>query len=256
LRNTRLPLGNPAARQREAVNDQTSLILNPPPAVATMDALLNLDAPETNHICTSIEDLALELAHLRETKVTDTKADRISATFEFGSTVVFNVAENENDAEPGQNTDQSAGDTPGAAPPAPMNGSASTPATREIRAVDALLNQPADDPALQKLVAKHIIACMGSADGSSWTVRSVSRNSSGWTFTYLCKNSSQAWMRQHSKHSVKLRIAESSGKDGQDPITLCKRKAITTQDLDLMDEQLADQAAQHGLPLTVVARSQ
>jgi hypothetical protein len=186
-----------------------------------MNAFL-LDAPEPDHACASTEDLALELAHLRNTKVTDTKAEHISATFEFRSTVVFNVLENESDVAESQNPDQPAGGTPGAAPPAPVNGNASSPATREIRAIDTLLDQPTDDPALQKLVAKHIIASLGSVDGSSWTVRSVSRNSSGWTFTYLCKNSIQAWMRQSSKHSAKLRVAESSGKDGQDPVNLCK----------------------------------
>lgn len=189
-----------------------------------MDAFL-LDAPEPNYACASTEDLALELGHLRNTRVTDTKAEHISATFEFRSTVVFNVPENDSDAaEPSQNPEQSVEGAPGAIPPAPMNGSVSTPATREIRAIDTLLNQPTDDPALQKLVAKHITACLGSVDGSSWVVRSVSRNSSGWTFTYLCKSSTQAWMRQNSKHSAKLRIAESSGKDGQDPINLCKKR--------------------------------
>lgn len=193
-----------------------------PPAVATMDAFL-LDAPEPDHACVSTEDLALEMAQLRNAKVTDTKAEHISATFEFSSTVVFSVQENENEVAESQNPDQSAGGPPGAAPPAPMNGDAPAPATREIRAIDTLLNQPTDDPALQKLVAKHIIASLGSVDGSSWTVRSVSRNSSGWTFTYLCKHSTQAWMRQNSKHSAKLRIAESSGKDGQDAVNLCER---------------------------------
>lgn len=188
-----------------------------------MDAFL-LDAPEPNHACSSIEDLTLQLAHLRDTKVTESKAEHISETFEFRSTVVFNVPENESDAaDATQTPDQAAGATPSAVPTAPMSGNVTTP-TREIRAIDTLLNQPTDDPALQKLVAKHIIASLGSVDGSSWTVRSVSRNASGWAFTYLCKNSTQAWMRQNSKHSAKLRIAESSGKDGQDPINLCKRK--------------------------------
>lgn len=192
-----------------------------------MDAFL-IEAPAPNHHCASVEDLALQLAHLRETKATDTKAEHISETFEFRSTVVFNVPDSEGDApDPDQNADHAAGGTPGAAPAAPMNGSVPAPTTREIRAIDTLLNQPTDDPALQKLVAKHIIASLGKVDGSSWAVRSVSRNSSGWTFTYLCKNSTQAWMRQNSKHSAKLRIAESSGKDGQDPINLCKRKLQT-----------------------------
>ncbi|KAK2613909.1 hypothetical protein N8I77_000778 [Diaporthe amygdali] len=186
-----------------------------------MDAFL-LDAPDANHACASVEDLALQLASLRGTKATDTKAEHISATFEFRSTVVFKVPESENDtADPAQNPDQPLGGTPGAVPIAPINGN--TAATmREIRANDTLMNQPSDDPALQKLVAKHIIASLGSVDGSSWTVRSVSRKPSGWTFTYLCRNSTQAWMRQNSKHSAKLRIAESSGKDGQDPVNLSR----------------------------------
>ncbi|KAG8167914.1 hypothetical protein KVR01_003603 [Diaporthe batatas] len=182
-----------------------------------MDAFL-LDAPEPDHACASAEDLALELAQLRNAKVTDTKAEHITATFEFNSTVVFNVQEYDNEVA----ESQSAGGTPGAAPPAPMQDGAPSPATREIRAMDTLLNQPTDDPALQKLVAKHIIASLGSVDGSSWTVRSVSRNSSGWTFTYLCKHSMQAWVRQNSKHSAKLRLAESSGKDGQDPTSMSR----------------------------------
>lgn len=186
-----------------------------------MDAFL-IDEPEANHICASTEDLARQLAHLRDTKATDTKAEHISETFEFKSTVVFQVPDNESDADPGPNPDQAVGGTPGAVPTAPMNGNAPT-TTREIRAIDTLLNQPTDDPTLQKLVAKHIIASLGSVDGSSWTVRSVSRNASGWTFTYLCKNSTQAWMRQNSKQSAKLRIAESSGKDGHDPVNLCKK---------------------------------
>ncbi|KAL1879827.1 hypothetical protein Daus18300_001665 [Diaporthe australafricana] len=187
-----------------------------------MDAFL-IDPPKSNHACASVEDLALQLANLRDTKATDTKAEHISATFEFRSTVVFNVPENESDAaDPSQNLDQAVGGTPGALPTPPMNGNAPALITRSIRAYDTIMNQPTDDPALQKLVAKHIVAILGSVDGSSWTVRSVSRNSSGWTFTYLCKNSTQAWMRQNSKHSTKLRIAESSGKDGQDPVNLSR----------------------------------
>lgn len=224
LRNRQPPLGTrlrgEATQPTASRGPWTSLA----PAVATMDAFLT-DAPDKNHACATIEDLTLQLARLRDTKATDTKAEHISETFEFRSTVVFNVPEHESEsADPGQNPDQAVGGTPGGVPTAHMNGNASATTTREIRAIDTLLNQPTDDPALQKLVAKHIIASLGSVDGSSWTVRSVSRNASGWTFTYLCKNSTQAWMRQNSKNSAKLRIAESSGKDGQDPINLCKRK--------------------------------
>lgn len=178
-----------------------------------------LDAPRSTYACSSVDDLTLHLGGLREQRVTDARAEHISATFEFRSTVVFNVPDTENDAVDPQNFDPALGGTPGVAPAAAMNGGAS-PLTREIRAHDTLLNQPTDDPALQKLVAKHIITSLGTVDGSPWTVRSVSRNSSGWTFTYLCKDSTQSWMRQNSKNAAKLRVGESSGMDGQDPVNL------------------------------------
>ncbi|ROW09363.1 hypothetical protein VMCG_02397 [Cytospora schulzeri] len=180
-----------------------------------------LDAPKSTYTCGSVDDLTLHLGGLREQRVTDARAEHISATFEFRPSVVFNVPETENDAVDPQNFDPALGGIPGAAPAAPMNGGAS-PATREIRAHDTLMNQPTDDPALQKLVAKHIITSLGNVDGSSWIVRSVSRNSSGWTFTYICKNSTQSWMRQNSKNAAKLRVGESSGKDGQDPVNLAR----------------------------------
>ncbi|KUI54888.1 hypothetical protein VP1G_02268 [Cytospora mali] len=182
-----------------------------------------LDAPKSTYACTSVDDLTLHLGGLRQQRVTDARAEHISATFEFNPTVIFNIPETENDAVDPQNLDPALGGTPGAAPAAAMNGSAN-PATREIRAHDTLINQPTDDPALQKLVAKHIVTSLGNVDGSSWIVRSVSRNTSGWTFTYLCKNSTQAWMRQNSKNAAKLRVGESSGKDGQDPVNLAFAK--------------------------------
>lgn len=181
-----------------------------------------LDAPKSTYACNSVDDLTLHLGSLREQRVTDLRAEHISATFELGSIVIFNVPETENDAADPQNLDPALGGNTGAAPAAAMNGAAS-PATREIRAHDTLVNQPTDDPTLQKIVAKHIITSLGNVDGTSWTVRSVARNSSGWTFTYVCKNSTQSWLRQNFKNAAKLRVGESSGKDGQDPVNLGKR---------------------------------
>lgn len=195
-------------------------------AVAMDDFLF--DASKSNYACNSIEDLQLQLAELRQAKVTDTKAEHISATFEFRSTSVFNVPENENDgADANQNLDPTLGGSPAMNPHAPEKGNGDatpaapvTSATREIRAHDTLMNQPADDPALQKAVARLIITSLGFVDGSAWTVRSVSRGASGWTFQYLCRNSTQAWQRQNSKNTAKVLVGESSGKDGQDPVNL------------------------------------
>lgn len=156
-----------------------------------------------------MDDFKLQLGTLRETKVTDTKAQHMTATFAFRATTVFTVPENEGEAP----------ENP------PDGGPATSPTnerTRDIRAHETLMNQPADDPALQKLVAKHIITHLGAVDGSAWTVRSVARTSAGWTFQYLCKSSIQAWARQHVKQSAKVLVGLSSGKDGHDPVNLAR----------------------------------
>lgn len=162
--------------------------------------------------CTSIEDFKLQFGTLRETKVGDTKAEHITAIFEFRPTAIFYVPENESDAaEPNPNDS-----------PAPVANEVVAATTRTIRAHETLMNQPADDPALQKLVAKHVITSLGVVDGSTWTVRSISRTASGWTFQYLCKSSTQAWARQNAKQNAKTLVGESSGKDGWDPVNLGK----------------------------------
>ncbi|KAJ4425168.1 hypothetical protein N0V82_000223 [Gnomoniopsis sp. IMI 355080] len=183
-----------------------------------MDDFL-LDAPKSSYDCNSVEDLQLQLSQLREAKVTNTKAHHLSATFEFRSTVVFNVPEIEKDVtDANQNHDAASAS---ATPEAASNGVVERP-TREIRAQDTLMNQPNDDPVLQRAVAKLIITCLENVDGSSWSVREMSRSVTGWTFQYICKNSTQAWLRQNAKTTAKVLVGESSGKDGQDPVNLAR----------------------------------
>lgn len=181
-----------------------------------MDGFLMDDAPKSTYSCKSTEDLQLQFQNLREAKVTESKAHHLSATFELSSTAVFQVPE-EPDKDV-QNHDADAPGSPDATPEAVVNENAPRP-TRNITAHDALMNQPADDPALQRAVAKHIITSLGAKDGSSWSVRTMSRGATGWTFQYICKNSTLAWKRQNAKHASKVLIAESSGKDGVDPVT-------------------------------------
>lgn len=184
-----------------------------------MDDVL-FDVPKSSYDCTSIEDLQLQLSHLRESKVTQTKAQHLSVTFNVRSTVILHVPHPENDgADTTQNLDPVLGASASATPEAATNGHPECP-TREVRAHDALMNQPNDDPVLQRAIAKHIITSLGTMDGSSWSVREMSRSATGWTFQYICKKSTQAWMRQNSKNAAKVLVGESSGKDGQDPVNL------------------------------------
>lgn len=183
-----------------------------------MDEFL-VDGDKSTFECSSIDDFKLQFGTLRDTKVTDTKAEHITATFEFRPNAVFHVPENESDpAVANENGDGESPAVAAAAAPA-ANGTLAT-TTRDIRAHETLMNQPADDPVLQKVVAKHIITNLGVVDGSAWTVRSISRTGSGWTFQYLCKSSTQAWVRANSKKDAKSLVGESSGKDGMDPVNL------------------------------------
>lgn len=200
-----------------------------------MDEFL-VDGPKGVYECASVDELKLQFGTLRASKVAETKAEHITATFEFRPTAVFHVPENESDpADATQNGDAVNGDGHTATEPAAngtangaANGTATTTTTtttttRDIRAHETLMDQTADDPVLQKLVAKHIVTSVGVVDGSLWAGRSISRAASGWSFQYICKGSMQAWLRQNAKQSAKVLVGESSGKDGQDPVILGKR---------------------------------
>jgi len=186
-----------------------------------MEALLG--ASQSNPSCGSVADLQAQLHGLLSTRVTETRVDHTSVTFEIRATAVFDipVSDNENEApENASNIDPSLGGArPSAAPVVNGNGA---PATRRVNAIDALINQPVDDPVLQTSITRHIIASLEQVDGSSWTVRQVSRSEQGWTFTYICKDSWQAWSRQASKHHAKMVIGEWSEKGGQDPVHLSR----------------------------------
>lgn len=170
-----------------------------------------LDAPLNNQLCGSVGDLQNRLRHLLSTKVSETRAEHISASFELPSTATFTitVAENESEAlESAANID-------------PLLGAARTAGieqpARHISASDTLINQPQNDPVLQRTVAKHIVTAFGEVDQANWVVRQVSRVEQGWTFTYICKDSSKAWARQNAKHA-----ARAAGGDSQDLVNMSR----------------------------------
>lgn len=178
-----------------------------------MEALL--DAPLNNEFCGSVVDLQDRLRHLLSLKVSETKAEHISASFEIPSTATFtiSVTEAENDA-----LESTASVDPqlGGAQTSTFTGDDGHPATRQIRAGDTLVNQHQNDPILQRTVARHLVTALGEVDEATWVVRQVSRVAQGWTFTYICKDSSQAWARQHAKHAAHAAVAG----DSQDLINM------------------------------------
>jgi len=193
-----------------------------------MEALALLTASKSNHSCGSVVNLQAQLHNLFSRNVTETRADHISIKFELRPTAIFHVSvtENQNETlETAANLDPVLGGSRSSvAPNTP--GFANHPA-RQISALDAIVNQPADDHVLQKSVANHIIVSLGEVDQSNWIVRQVSRGEQGWTFTYVCKDSSQAWSRQNSKNPAKMVIGEWSNKDGQDPVNMSMSHHLT-----------------------------
>jgi hypothetical protein len=180
------------------------------------------DAPSSGHGCASLADLQQQLRQLLDSKVTPTKAEHVSVTFELRSNVTFAVPVT--DAE---NASLEAG---GGVDPRLLGGAraASTVTgndgqlVRHINALDTVLSQSQDDPVVQRIVSKHIMAGVGEADQSQWIMRSMTRGTQGWTFTYGCKDSAQTWARQNAKNPAKTVVGEWSNKDGQDPVNLSK----------------------------------
>ncbi|KAF9765413.1 hypothetical protein IL306_002306 [Fusarium sp. DS 682] len=170
-------------------------------------------AASSNPQCDSVEELRLQLRDILDAKATPTRAEHVSMTIELRATVRFQLAvlESENGTlESLNSTDPSLG----GAQSVGMNGNQDEgQLSRVVFANDTLMTQPQDDPTLQRSVANHIISVISSTDGSTWTVREVSRGTQGWSFTYLCKDSYQQWTRQNAKNPTKTIVGEFSQRE-------------------------------------------
>jgi ATP-dependent DNA helicase 2 subunit 1 len=190
-------------------------------------ASFNFDAetPQANNVqLASVDDLKNHLAGILSAKVTATRTEHVAITVELRATVqlVIQLSESENDALTGlASIDPSLG---GVASTGINAEQADGRILRAVKVHDALTNQPQDDPALQRAIAKHVIDAIGATDQSTWSVREVSRTSQGWTFTYICKDSLQMWTRQTSKARSIPVIGEYSYKDA-DPVLMSSSQA-------------------------------
>lgn len=190
------------------------LIRRPRPVMSDFLASFGLGAQaastSNNLPCDSVDDLDLHLRRVLNEKATPFRAEHVSITMELRATVRFSLSlpERENGDIDGLNSvDPLLGRTP------VSEEQPSRHVSRNVGANEALMNQPQSDPVLQTSIAKHIIAILGVIDGSDWTVREVTREAQGWTFTYLCRNSFQVWSRQHAKSSSKSIVGEYSQRE-------------------------------------------
>ncbi|KAI1734254.1 hypothetical protein F4680DRAFT_462551 [Xylaria scruposa] len=179
--------------------------------VDKMEALGLASTSRSNAACNSVEDLQGQLHQILAAKTTDTRAEHVVPSFELLSHATLHLpVDSENNIAEGT----------GLGPEAIQ--SQQPPITRTVIASDTVQNQPTDDPVLQKAVAKHISNAIGAVDRSAWTVRQVTRGAQGWQFTYICKDSLQAWNRANAKKTDRPVIGSYSGPGGLDPINLSR----------------------------------
>ncbi|ETS82805.1 hypothetical protein PFICI_04681 [Pestalotiopsis fici W106-1] len=151
----------------------------------------------------SVEELQHELHDIVASKRSETRAEHISTSLELRMTAVLNVPQ-----EPEQLADNLE--------------QLLEPMTRTVTVSETVLNQPTDDPKLQRSVAKYLAGSLAVVDDSLWAVRSVSRTAQGWSFIYHCQHSLQAWNRQNAKKPDRQPIASFSGPGGLDTVNLSR----------------------------------
>lgn len=151
--------------------------------------------------CDSTDDLQFRLRAMLDAKVTPTRAEHVATTLDIAATaqLTLSLSQADNDALEGlTNVDPSLGGIRSTGVTAENPGGATL---RVTQAADALMDQPQDDPVLQRVIAKHIISAVSATDGGAWVMREMSRGLGGWSFSYLCKDSFQQWDRQNKGRS-------------------------------------------------------
>lgn len=176
-------------------------------------------ATSNAHTCASVDELRQRLHGVIEPSVTPTRAEHVAVTLELRASVLFSLhlTDAENTAFEGlSGIDPSLGGI--------RSGSMAVPQPdglflRTVHANDTVMNQPQDNPVLQKSVAKQIVDVIGATDGSAWTVREMSRTSQGWNFVYACKDSQQLWERHHA-HGTKTAVVGEYSLKEPDPVLM------------------------------------
>ncbi|KAI6781417.1 uncharacterized protein J7T54_002310 [Emericellopsis cladophorae] len=163
--------------------------------------------PSKKKQCASADELADKLQTILDENTNETRADHVTSNLKLSSSAQFDLSltESENDALEGlNNVDPSLGGVRSATLSADPAGGTTT---RLVQASDTIMNQ-SDNPVLQRAVAKHVIGALSSRDHSTWVLRDLSRGSSGWIFSYICKASLQHWTRQNAKNPTTAVIGD------------------------------------------------
>lgn len=166
---------------------------------------LNQPTPRSSLSSASIDDFSSHLSRTIESTVSPTKASHTSFTYELSSSTRLTV--------PASATENGSGALDRGATPIGLGVDGSPQPSRIILASETIMNQPQDDPVLQKDVARYIAGVVGSCDGSAWVLREMSRKPQGWIFIYVCKQSMQVWLRRNAQSVGKIVVGDYSSKE-------------------------------------------
>ncbi|EPE10156.1 fungal transcriptional regulatory protein [Ophiostoma piceae UAMH 11346] len=144
--------------------------------------------------CRSPGELKNKIAQLFGGKVSDTRAERVSASFEIPADIVLNLSDVSHDPN-SAGTDQDV---------TAVQGSSLARSFFTVREVVVSQVDAGADPIAQKAVAAFLMIHVRQADGSVWGVQSTSRATQGWTVSYVCQHSMACWKQANTRRKTHI----------------------------------------------------
>lgn len=162
--------------------------------------------------CRSVDELKARIAQLFVGKISETRAEHVSASFDIPADVVLNLGEAIAQGGGSGSTSENVADGGGTDAEVTMvqGGAVIGGVARSFVTIrEAVMSQPEANPLLQHALAAFLILHVRQADGSKWAMQSATRATQGWTITYACQNSVACWHRAHKRrHVVGLSMIE------------------------------------------------
>jgi hypothetical protein len=195
--------------------------LQPPPAMtdAFLDGILGRGyAPEplVPAGCTSVDEMVERLRETLTLETTETRCSHIQTTLELAPATRFVL--------PLSDADREAFETQMAKMHPTLHGEVDVAdgQTRRILGASDVIERQSDNPFVQDIVAKHIVAAIGDTDASAWVVRDFSKSNEGWKIRYSCAKSMQEFARTAGRSLPRIMVPESS--QDHDPLRQCKSR--------------------------------
>ncbi|KAK2595967.1 hypothetical protein QQS21_006497 [Conoideocrella luteorostrata] len=171
-------------------------------------------APRSN-ACKSVGELQQRLQKSVDEKTTKTRAERVTTRLEIAGTAEFIVTLTQARKHDAGIVDPAlSGGDPMEVQPTNENESQ----TCVFTALELIRKQPSAAPAVQEVVAEQIVEAASAADKSTWVLHQSEMTPSGWTFTFLCEESTKLWNFRNT--GKKTAIVGDYKKKDPDPIQM------------------------------------